>query len=225
MADCSIDGCDQNALARGWCRKHYDHWDRHGDPLAGRFDLGPRAGKTCEVDGCGEDVFARTYCKRHYDYWYRYRNPARADFPAASTHVRPVVDRECSVDGCGNAVASRGWCPRHYQRWMKYGDPLAGPPFRRQRGTGLPRWAYWQRRDDQRLAADGEVRTYIGILYRDPCAHCGAPCREIDHIVPVNAGGQLAVDNVTASCRSCNGRKHSMPLLRFLLHSREGVMS
>ena len=33
MADaCSIDGCGNDALARGWCRKHYARWKSHGDP-------------------------------------------------------------------------------------------------------------------------------------------------------------------------------------------------
>ena len=29
---CSIDGCNQLAWARGWCRKHYARWRAHGDP-------------------------------------------------------------------------------------------------------------------------------------------------------------------------------------------------
>lgn len=30
---CSIAGCDQPHLARGWCGTHYARWKRHGDPL------------------------------------------------------------------------------------------------------------------------------------------------------------------------------------------------
>jgi hypothetical protein len=30
---CSIETCENVHLARGWCRKHYAKWDRHGDPL------------------------------------------------------------------------------------------------------------------------------------------------------------------------------------------------
>lgn len=36
MADapiCSIDGCGNTAKVRGWCYKHYNRWNRHGDPL------------------------------------------------------------------------------------------------------------------------------------------------------------------------------------------------
>lgn len=29
---CVVPGCDRPRLARGYCRKHYDRWRRHGDP-------------------------------------------------------------------------------------------------------------------------------------------------------------------------------------------------
>jgi hypothetical protein len=32
---CSIEGCDELVLARGWCEAHYDRWRRYGDPTAG----------------------------------------------------------------------------------------------------------------------------------------------------------------------------------------------
>lgn len=32
---CSIDRCAGKHYGRGWCRKHYDRWVRHGDPLGG----------------------------------------------------------------------------------------------------------------------------------------------------------------------------------------------
>lgn len=33
---CSVDGCNEPYNSRGWCRHHYNHWRRHGDPLTGR---------------------------------------------------------------------------------------------------------------------------------------------------------------------------------------------
>ena len=30
---CSVDGCENPAHARGWCKKHYLRWHKHGDPL------------------------------------------------------------------------------------------------------------------------------------------------------------------------------------------------
>lgn len=32
-AICRIDDCEDPALARGWCCKHYNRWLKHGDPL------------------------------------------------------------------------------------------------------------------------------------------------------------------------------------------------
>lgn len=29
---CKVDGCDDPAKSRGWCRLHYSRWYRHGDP-------------------------------------------------------------------------------------------------------------------------------------------------------------------------------------------------
>lgn len=31
---CTVDGCDVAPIARGYCRKHYNRWSRHGDPNA-----------------------------------------------------------------------------------------------------------------------------------------------------------------------------------------------
>lgn len=32
---CSIDDCVRPFYSRGWCRRHYDRWLHHGDPLGG----------------------------------------------------------------------------------------------------------------------------------------------------------------------------------------------
>jgi hypothetical protein len=31
---CTIEGCDKRHVARGWCRRHYNQWYKHGDPTA-----------------------------------------------------------------------------------------------------------------------------------------------------------------------------------------------
>lgn len=37
---CSIEGCNREAVTRGWCDPHYKRWMRHGDPLAGGLAKG-----------------------------------------------------------------------------------------------------------------------------------------------------------------------------------------
>ena len=31
--ECSVDGCERPAYARGWCSRHYQRWRNNGDPL------------------------------------------------------------------------------------------------------------------------------------------------------------------------------------------------
>lgn len=59
--------------------------------------------------------------------------------------------------------------------------------------------------------------TYCRILRTDPCAYCGAPASDIDHIDAISRGGPHSWENLTAACRSCNVSKYNEPLLGFLL--------
>ncbi len=38
---CSIECCGRSVYARGWCMKHYQRWNHHGDPLALRPNQKP----------------------------------------------------------------------------------------------------------------------------------------------------------------------------------------
>ncbi len=42
MTGCTIDDCDAEHYARGWCRRHYERWQRHGSPLGAAYQ-GPEA--------------------------------------------------------------------------------------------------------------------------------------------------------------------------------------
>lgn len=48
---CSVEGCDDPHTARGFCKRHYRRWRRHGDPLGGRrhYDLHALATETEKV--------------------------------------------------------------------------------------------------------------------------------------------------------------------------------
>lgn len=73
MADailCSIQGCNNNSNARGYCRSHYERWRKHGDPMAGRFNK-----EGCEIDGCGGKHASRGLCLKHYARLLRHGDP------------------------------------------------------------------------------------------------------------------------------------------------------
>lgn len=67
---------------------------------------------------------------------------------------------------------------------------------------------------------DEAARDYARVLACDPCSYCGGPGGEVDHIVPVVAGGGNEGGNLTAACRSCNASKGSRSLLTFFLQRR-----
>jgi hypothetical protein len=53
-------------------------------------------------------------------------------------------------------------------------------------------------------------------LRADPCAYCGAPARDLDHIVAVIREGEDGWENLASSCGHCNKEKHDESLLLFL---------
>lgn len=70
------------------------------------------------------------------------------------------------------------------------------------------------------------TRAYTRVLFRDPCAYCGAPptnhrhLTTIDHIEPwsrVDRLAQLHWTNLTAACARCNAAKSDRTLLDCLI--------
>lgn len=50
----------------------------------------------------------------------------------------------------------------------------------------------------------------------DPCAYCGGPATDLDHIDPRKSGND-GWDNRAAACGTCNKRKQRLSLLGFML--------
>lgn len=71
----------------------------------------------------------------------------------------------------------------------------------------------------KRRSTTAHLRTPIeGAEYMaaDPCAYCGGPSTQLDHIEPLYRGGENTVDNATRACWPCNREKNTQPLLIFL---------
>ncbi len=64
---CSIEGCEQEHWAKGWCKTHHRHWKQFGDPLAQPVRA-PHPKVNCRVPGCPYEVSAiqgRRLCSLH----------------------------------------------------------------------------------------------------------------------------------------------------------------
>ncbi len=65
MRKCEIEGCNNKHFAKGYCRKHYTRYYRHGDPNIVKIIKG------CEVPGCNNKHNCKGLCNKHYlRFWY-----------------------------------------------------------------------------------------------------------------------------------------------------------
>lgn len=91
---CSIDGCDNETAARGWCKRHYNQWYKTGTPI-----VKPR--KTpdpCSHNDCDQPSAARGMCKKH---WYQWRrNEATEDqLQTTGRRWRGITDQYALTGG------------------------------------------------------------------------------------------------------------------------------
>lgn len=74
---CSIPGCDNPVLRRGWCNRHYLRWQRHGDPVGGG-EARQKPG-LCSVDGCERPRRNKGWCTMHFQRWKNTGSPGQAN--------------------------------------------------------------------------------------------------------------------------------------------------
>jgi hypothetical protein len=89
---CSVDGCDRQAVTRGWCHSHYQRWWRLGDVRPGR-PLGRQVNDACSAPDCPRDAVARQLCRTHYRRWLAKGSPE------PDTPVRVVAGRGFTSHG------------------------------------------------------------------------------------------------------------------------------
>lgn len=105
--------------------------------------------------------------------------------------------RPCRAPGCPNLVRGPGsYCPEHAREVQRRYDAERGSPSRRGYGRN------WRRLRaivlaEQPLCADPD-----GVHGDEPPL-----ATEVDHIVPLRAGGTNARSNLQALCKSCHSRK------------------
>lgn len=93
MRVCSVDGCEDETKARGYCLKHYHRFMRYGNAL---HVPDGRKKKICIVSGCGKWRYGNGYCQLHYGRFRRHGDPLF------------VKKKECAWVGCGNMFVQKG---------------------------------------------------------------------------------------------------------------------
>ena len=63
MKQCSVDGCTNNCSAKGFCRKHYARYKRHGSPHVVNKRGNKKLSEVCVV--CGEQSVRSGLCSKH----------------------------------------------------------------------------------------------------------------------------------------------------------------
>ncbi len=101
-----------------------------------------------------------------------------------------------------------------------YHDQMANGPeqvrARRRAWAKSPRGVMYNRLARHARRGSPTDEEAAEILYREPCAYCGGPGGEIDHIVPLSKGGTGDWSNLASACRTCNAQKGDQSLEEFL---------
>jgi hypothetical protein len=136
---CSIDTCEGPVVGRGWCSRHYQAWQKYGDPLAGGHKTGRRRG-VCSIEDCDEVRAGLGWCSAHYNMWRRHGDPEWVPGPGArrtyalDDYFFDNIDTEAkaywlgfiTADGCVQAgrYGASGW--QRHQLYVKLKASDAG---------------------------------------------------------------------------------------------------
>lgn len=111
---CSIEGCEEIPLSRGWCKNHYNLWYRNKGTDEQMLISRLPEGAKCSVDECERNAYVRGWCKIHYNRWLR-----RGDPSAPYQRVYRYGDIPCPIEGCKNEVEARGLCNSHHTALLR----------------------------------------------------------------------------------------------------------
>lgn len=223
---CSVEGCENIHIARGFCRKHYDAWKRKPN----RKTRQPK--RICSFPGCDGPHEARGLCKRHYRLaTKKATKEKRRSYQRAWRKAHPGWTRD-------NQRAARALHPtrsREYSRRWRQLNPeralaqaKARYERRKARSFSTPTRIRHQSRAGSagKLAANHRYRAaknevistftaadWLALVARSThCFWCGKPFNKSrrpthDHIVPLSEKGPNTPQNSVCACFICNTRK------------------
>lgn len=206
---CSIDGCENNARAKGLCWMHY-YRQIHGisDMRSGELPRkwkpnDPRyknKGRFCSVYGCNKPFYAKDLCRNHYELQRRH---------GRLIYKRDMAKPICSVEGCNEVVKVKGLCMFHYNRW-RHGIELTRP--KGIKGKLNPHWkggvaAYTNHTELKR------IRKEILAEANYKCHYCGKPANQVHHVDLTKWNHSKS--NLVACCTSCNHKRSKIYTSKF----------
>lgn len=116
---CTIDGCERQLRARGWCATHWARWRRHGDPNEGAA----KPAATCDVLGCTGPVQGHGLCPKHYHRRRRGTQVVRPETLLERVEASIRIEGECwiwtsTISSNGYPTIGHAGQSLYVHRWM-----------------------------------------------------------------------------------------------------------
>lgn len=212
---CLIEGCGNRTKNRGWCRLHYQHWYRYGDPLQGHQP--PKPIPLTKI--CFE-------CKREYPRTIQnfHRNSRGLDGlyhkckQCLLAYHRRLIEANPEQYRATDRAYRKSHPEVHRARTRKF-----RANHREQRAEELKVWraanplrsrSYWQNRrarKAERFVEDVD----LGVLYERDRAICQICSKHVarrdasvDHIIPLSKHGEHSYRNTQLAHRRCNSQRN-----------------
>lgn len=232
MKECSIEGCVDRPVGRGWCNKHYRRWVR-----SGKTELRVPS-ESCRVNDCTSRPRSahQDICEKHY---YRLRrngtlqlsNPAREETFIHCAQCNELLTMPYAFKFCGQRCMTRNirgreersapclMChnkiPPSDRLDKKFCSTSCSSSYRYYFVPGVKeqRTVSSAKRRAQKMQAESPLKysewKEIVSKCNNRCLCCGIEGVTMDHVVPLSRGGSHSIDNVQPLCLKCNLKKYT----------------
>ena len=121
---------------------------------------------------------------------------------------------------CGkSSLGSLGYSRKYCSKTCKHKGMFGGKPPLEERTRKAQR-NFRERNVPGLTRHEMSILRFQWISEGQSCAYCDQACETVDHIVPLNRGGDNQKQNLTPACRSCNSSKGDRLLSEWKLYDR-----